>query len=167
MKKIIFTTLMMVLGLSMANAGTANANFESDSLIASGKSYNILVDMNKDVSFYDRNRGVGLEYVQQLVNNCNKYKATCNIKVVIHAKAFPLLVKTGKINKKIVKPYVNYNPRLIANLQTSGVEFVTSRNSLQEYAVAPTDLLPNISLADNNVFYEANMVGKGFFVIQQ
>lgn len=163
MKKILMS-ICLVFGI--ANADSLS---ESNSAVlnASGKTYNLVVDMNKDVSFYDRNRGFGLEYVQRLVNDCKQYKATCNIKVVVHAKAFPMLVKSGKVGKKIVKPYVNYNPSVIANLQASGVEFITSANSLKDYAVNPNDLLPNINIADSSVFFEADMVKKGFFVVQQ
>lgn len=155
--------LASILYAGFTNADSINEATNNSALISAGKNYNLMFNLEKDINFYDINRGTGLEYVQNIVNTCKQYHARCNVKVIIYDSALPLAVKDGIMKNRMLKSYVD--PQRIMTLQEDGVKFIISRESLIKNRISQSDLLANIDVADSEILYEAAMVSQGFFLI--
>ncbi len=131
-----------------------------------GKTYNLLFELNDKPVVYNTTKDSGLDYVNNMVNTCEKYKATCHIEVVVHHNAFPIVAKNGTIKPILLQFGVNYNYNdMINNLMKHGVKFTTSRSSIEEYKVSEKDLIPGVIVTDSSTLYLADKAKQGYFII--
>lgn len=156
--------LLFVMYVASMSVFAQNSN-DSD-LISSGKTYNLIFDIEKNPSFYNNSNGSGLSYVKNMIKTCDQYKAKCNIKVVIHYAAFPLVVKSGAINPKLLDKNIFYDySNDIKYIISKGAMVITSKSGMDTYQITKNQLLPNVEVADVATLYIANQVKNGYFLI--
>ncbi|MDD3266578.1 MAG: hypothetical protein PHC75_05285 [Burkholderiales bacterium] len=139
---------------------------KNNDLISAGKTYNLIFDLDAKPSVYDASHGNGLNYVKNMIDTCNKYKAKCNIQVVIHYKSFPLVVKAGEISSKLLGKGVFYDYNKDINyIINNGASVITSKDGMNYYNINESQLLPGVKVADSATLYLASQVQKGYLLI--
>lgn len=152
-----------------AQASTINKSSESsvdDLHIVAGKNYKLLFKLDDSIDTYNHHsQSTGLGYVKNMVKLCEKYHAKCDIDVVVHGQAFPLVVKSDSLKHKLNRG-VNYDYSNVINyLVAHNVRIITSKSSLEDNKLSAADLLPNVQVADSATLFCAEKVVAGYYEI--
>lgn len=168
-KKYLIIALGIITNCWAAPAITPNnlsMTTELSALSSKNKTYNLMFNLEQDVATYNTTKGTGIDYVKKMLVTCNTYKAKCNIIVVIHGNAFPMLAKQSAISSKFLNKTVNYDySNDIKYIIDNGVVVVTSKDGLNKFNLKETDLLPQVLVADSATLYSASKAEQGFYVI--
>lgn len=135
--------------------------------VSPNKHYKLLFNLDDNIGAYNYSQEIGLGYVKNMVNTCKKYHAQCDIEVVIHGRAFPLVVKDASQKKHNLNRGTHYDySNVIAYLTANNVRVITSKSSIAKNGLTVSDLLPNVQVADSATLYCAERVADGFYQIE-